>query len=283
MKNILKNIFVVCLALAAYSCQEKYDVYNLPDDKLGFTYGVDSYNGDPLPYSVHEFSFVYLGSDIVRDTVWVEMTTSGFVTDKDRPFMLEQVQISSDDKEFEDVENLTNAEAGKHYVAFDDAEVAHLMVVKAGENSVKVPVIVKRDDPYLEEGTVHLKMKLKENDNFVESFGTNKYYTISITNQLIMPVGWDIMEYYFAGEYGPAKLRFMIDAATWTINDEWFDENFGDYSLVDMGYTGYLSTYYTNKLIEYNQQRKAQGLDVLREEDGTIVQFVSYGMPQPYI
>ena len=50
-----------------------------------------------------------------------------------------------------------------------------------------------------------------------------------------------------------------------------------------MGYTGYLSTYYTNKLIENNQERIAKGMDYLRESDGTIVQFVSYGSPQPYI
>ena len=44
-----------------------------------------------------------------------------------------------------------------------------------------------------------------------------------------------------------------------------------------MGYTGYLSSYYTDKLIKYNRERKAQGLDVLKESDGRIVRFTLYG------
>jgi hypothetical protein len=100
---------------------------------------------------------------------------------------------------------------------------------------------------------------------------------------LVKPASWDVLEYYFGGDYGYEKLRFMIDCAIWTINDEWFTDNFGSYATVDMGYTGYLSTYYTNKLIELNRERQAQGLDYLKESDGTIVQFVRDGMPQPYI
>ncbi len=282
MKSIIVNISVICLALMAYSCQEKYDVYNLPDDKLGFSYGTDPY-GEVLDYYVNEFSFVYMNSEVVSDTVWVELTTSGFLADYDRPFMVEQVQITENDTEFSNYGEIKNAEAGLHYVPFNDASIADFMVVKSGHNSVKMPLVVKRDDPYLQAGDVHLKIKLKENEYFKESFGSNKYYSVVITNHLTKPAQWDPMEYYFAGVYGPAKLRFMIDAATWTVNDQWFIDNFNDYGTVDMGYTAYLSIYYTNKLIEYNTRRKAQGLDVLKEEDGTIVQFVSYGMPQPYI
>ncbi len=271
---------IFCAAAALYSCSEKYDVYNLPHDRLGFVYGTDSF-GSALTDSVQKFSFVYMPSEIVEDTVWVEMATSGFVTDKDRAFMVEQVQLKEGD--LKNVEGVVNAEAGKHFVAFSDSQLAPYFVVKAGNNSVKFPVVVKRNDPSLSEGSVHLRIKLKENDAFKESFQKDRFYTIEITNQLVQPVQWDVMEYYFAGDYGPVKLRFMIDNSTWTINEEWFADNFGSYAMVDMGYTGYLSTYYTNKLIELNRARQAQGLEPLKESDGKIVQFVNYGAPQPYI
>lgn len=280
MKTIFRSIMIFCAALALYSCSEKYDVYNLPDDRLGFIYSTDSFGGSLID-SVQKFSFVYLPSEIEQDTVWVEMATSGFVTDNDRSFMLEQVQLAEGD--IKNVEGIVNAEVGKHYIDFNDPDISKYLVVKAGENTVKFPVVVKRNDPYLEEGNVHLRFKLKETDNFKESFKANRFYTISITNKLVKPASWDVLEYYFGGDYGYEKLRFMIDCAIWTINDEWFTDNFGSYATVDMGYTGYLSTYYTNKLIELNRERQAQGLDYLKESDGTIVQFVRDGMPQPYI
>ena len=282
MKNIIKNISFVCLALSLFSCQEKYDVYDLPENKLGFTYGYDSF-GDAIDYSVKPVSFVYKSSEVMTDTVWIEMATSVFVTEHDRTFEVEQVQFTSKDPEMEDVQNVVNAEAGKHYVPFTDSGIAKYMVVKAGDNFARFPLVLKRDDPFLQEGSVYMKLKLKSNENFQESFEANRFYSVSVTNKLVQPTQWDLMEYYFAGTYGPAKLRFMIDAATWTINEKWFVDNFGNYSVVDMGYTGYLSTYYTNKLIETNRARQAQGLDPLKEEDGTIVQFASNGTPQPYI
>ena len=96
MKTIFRSIMIFCAALALYSCSEKYDVYNLPDDRLGFIYSTDSFGGS-LTDSVQKFSFVYLSSDIEQDTVWVSMATSGFVADADRSFMLEQVQLAEGD------------------------------------------------------------------------------------------------------------------------------------------------------------------------------------------
>lgn len=280
MKTMFRSIMIFFAAMALFSCTEKYEVYNLPQDRLGFVYKTDSF-GSTVQDSIDRFSFVYLSSEIVSDTVWVEMATSGFVTDYDRPFKVEQVQLSEGD--LRGVANIVNAQAGSNYIEFTSAEISKYLVVKAGQNSVKFPVVVKRDGPNTDNGSVYLRLKLKETDTFAQSFPANRFYTIEVTNQLVKPACWDVLEYYFGGDYGVAKLRFMIDMATWTINDKWFQDNFADYASVDMGYTGYLSTYYTNKLIEYNQARAAKGEDVLREADGTIVQFVSYGMAQPYI
>ena len=270
---IFNRIYVMMILLIAiFSCQEKYPTYDYPYDRLGFVYDKDVF-GTTVVDSVKKYTFVYQNSEVVRDTLWIEMATSGHIKDYDRSFEIEQVASSKG----------KNAVPGVHYVSFDDEELLQMMHVSSGANKALLPIVVLRDVS-LQEDPVYLRIKLKENNFFNESFLPDRYYTVEITDQLVMPATWEIAEYYFAGTYGPKKLRFMIDfAGKWTIDDEWFDDNFKDYSNVDMGYTSYLSNYYTNKLIEHNTERKNKGLDVLKEDVGTIVQFFSYGTPQPYI
>ena len=199
---MFRSIMIFFAAIALFSCTEKYEVYNLPQDRLGFVYKTDSF-GTTAQDSIDRFSFVYLSSEIVVDTVWVEMATSGFVTDYDRPFKVEQVQLSEGD--LRGVANIVNAQAGSNYVEFTSAEISKYLVVKAGQNSVKFPVVVKRDGPNTDNGSVYLRLKLKETDAFAQSFPANRFYTIEVTNQLVKPACWDVLEYYFGGDYGVAK------------------------------------------------------------------------------
>ena len=261
------------------ACVGQYDVYDYPYDRLGFAYETDS-SGPGHKDSIRRFSFVYMDQTVVSDTVWVRMETSGFLSNSDRPFMVEQVPV---DGMGQDGNPLADARPGIHYIDFSDEGLVEKMVVKARENHAMLPVVVKRDDPFIKNACVYLRFRLKENSFFKESFLSDRFYTIEITDQLIQPACWDIVRHYFGGEYGRVKFRFMIDSATWVINDQWFDDHFGSYENVDMGYTAYLSNFYTNRLIELNRERREQGLDVLKEDDGTIVQFVNNGDLQPFI
>lgn len=279
MKKLLQYIFTICIAsLTLLSCTEELYVYSMQENRLGFYI-------NPGQDTVQRFSFVYLNSSITTDTVWVQLNTSGHVTDYDRPFELEQVPATANDTDNEDITNnadVINAVAGQHYISFDDSSIKQHLVIKAGENSVKVPLVLKRDES-LQTSKVYLKLKLKENEHFKESFIEDRSFVIESSDMLVKPVEWGgAIEYYFSGTYGPVKLRFMIDCATWTLDDKWFAKHFSGWN-IDMGYTGYLSSFFTDELIKLNKERVAQGLDVLKEEDGTIVQFTLYAAPQPYI
>lgn len=275
MKSNFRKYLSLILVFGMCSCEEKYDVYDYPYDSLGFVYE-EEFAGIEKSDSVKRMTFVYTDESVRRDTVWVRMQTSGFVTGHDRSFDIEQVKVGG---------TAVNARAGEHYLPFDDPLVMRHLVVKAGANSAEFPVVLLRDDPYLRQGSVVLKLRLKENDVFKESFPSDRFYTIEFSDQILKPSCWEVFGNNFAGEYGEVKFRFMIDSAVWTFDEEWMSENFGSYNIVDPGYASYLSTFYANRLIEYNRQRMAEGLDVLKEEDGTIVQFNYYGSsdPVPYI
>ena len=162
------------------------------------------------------------------------------------------------------------------------AGIKEKMVVKGGCAEARFPVVFFRHAD-MQKNKIYLRLKVKENANFKESFPADRFMVIESSDMLSKPKEWGLgaIEYYFTGPYSDAKLRFMIDNASWKVDDKWFAEHFSSYS-VDMGYTGYLSTYFTNKLIEVNDARIARGEDVIKDDKGNPIYFVNYGTPQPY-
>lgn len=283
MKTIFKSIYAALMILTVASCTEKYPLYDYPENRLGFQYTYDEAVQQVLD-STTRFTFVYKPSDIKKDTVWVTLQTSGFLSDTDRHFEIMQVEANTTNihTNLPEGTQVKNAEAGKHYISFDDPELKKHMVVKAGATTATLPVVLLRH-PDLQTDKVYLRFALKENENFKESFERNRYMVIEMSDMLSKPKEWDMgaIEYYFTGPYSTAKHRFMIDYATWTLDDKWFAQHFSTWT-IDMGYTGYLSLFFTNKLIEVNDARIAQGLDVIRDENGEPIYFVNLNVPQPY-
>ena len=76
------------------SCTEKYQMYNLEDTRLGFKFKYDE-SAQMVLDSAIRFSFVY-HPELVETTVWVEVQTSGFLSDKDKTFEVEQVKATAD-------------------------------------------------------------------------------------------------------------------------------------------------------------------------------------------
>lgn len=283
MKTISKIIFAVLLTLSAASCTEKYPLYDYPDNRLGFQYTYDEATQQVLD-STTRFTFVYKPSDVMQDTVWVTMQTSGFTSKEDRHFELIQLVADATNihTSLPEGTEVANAAAGTHFLSFDDPELKKHLVVKAGATTASVPVVLFRH-PDLQQKKIYLRFALKENENFKESFQKNRYMVIEMSDMLSMPKEWGMghIQHYFAGPYSVAKHRFMIDNATWTLDDKWFSNHFATWT-VDMGYTGYLSTFFTRKLIEVNDQRLADGLDVIKDEKGNPIYFVNNSIPQPY-
>ncbi len=270
--NIIHNIKHITLAAIALigtaSCEKDLEPYSNPDCYLNFlfktTIGDDYATTDDINkgYAVTDQATIYnfkFHNDRTSDTVWIEAQTMGFVTDYDRQFALEQVMMEGEE----------NAVAGVDYVAFDSEEAQRAMVVKAGETKFKVPVIVKRSEQQRTK-TVMLKIRFKVNDYFRNGFDCMQERIIAITDRLAKPSVWDDFYLdYFLGYYGEVKHQLMIEWSGNTWDDEYITEVYN----TDNAYIDYMDQVFAKRLAEENEKRKAQGLDVYREADGTEVDF----------
>lgn len=251
-KHILSPIIAVLAALTPLfftACEEDLPLYSDHQAYLNFNYNY--YNSD----SVINYSFVYSGGK-ERDTVWLNLTTMGFLSDEDRTFELQQVATGVND-----------AVAGTHYVSFDSEEEKPYLVIKAGETTARVPVFVLRDVS-LEDTAFNLRVEVKPNGTFEQGYKEQRYKLVTITSQLTKPEEWTMyMDYYF-GEWGPVKHQFMIDAT----GENW-DNNYITSVEYDFGMVSYLISKLDRALEQENARRAAEGLPYLQEADGTLVAF----------
>lgn len=264
----IKYLLSLYMGVLLYSCTEKLPVYSSPDNRLGFEYDKNQYG--TVDDSVKRYTFVYEHESFTQDTIWVDVRTIGFLSDVERKFTIKQVPITKQDlKEYRNIEEdiqLLDAEAGKHYVPFKDTKVASYMSIAPGKNSQLFPVIINRDAT-LKTSKYYIKLEVENNEFFTEGYDAHKYRILEISDILTKPKYWNgTGQYYFLGKYGPKKLEFMINNSSWKINEQWFADLFANPYSVDMGYTTYLSSYYTQRLVEYNKKREELGQDVLRED-----------------
>lgn len=268
MKNISKYLLLFVAVLFVYSCKEELEVYSNETNRIGFYFPA---NTDSLT----SYSFVYYPQEVQEKTIWIELITVGFVSDHDRTIKI--MQVPTGDDQLQGV-------AGKHYVPFDDPAVASHLIVPAGSNKAVFPLILKRD-PSLKDGKYYIKLRVEKNDYFDLSYSTDNEKMIMVSDIITRPKYWEDggqAEFYFAGEYGDEKYRFMIDVATWTIDEDWFEKNFKDWNIVDPGYGLHMSEYFCEKLRERNRREG----NLLREKsvdgvEGQLVQFVERSIPQP--
>lgn len=260
-----------------FSCSEKYEPYNSETNRLGFYYGKDTY-GTEIKDSVVRYTFAFYSSAIQSDTVWLTVNTMGYVTDTPREFELEQIMVN-------DVEN---AVAGTHFKALSDPKIKKHLIIAAGSTTANIPIVVLRD-PSLTKKQVTLKLKIKLNKNFDLGYTEKQVAIVEFADIIVKPKGWNgQVEYHFGGPYSFDKFKFMIEKATWIMDEEWFKKNFEKAQVVDMGYAAYVSGYFVKAIKEENKARRAEGLDVLREtptESGIIgkpIQFYKYNVAQPY-
>lgn len=254
-RHILAALLLVGVGMWSTSCERALPVYDLDADALNFDVSLDGATNEPKDKL---YSFVYIDEAVMEDTVWITLNTQGFVTAYDRAFRLRQVEVDT----------VVNAVPGVHYTSFDSAEMQKYCVVPAGANTVKVPVIVHRD-PSLEENDVRLNIEVLPNENFVQGVKEYRLFPLVISNMLTKPANWQ--DYYF-GTYGPVKHRFMINQTGLRWDEDFLKEILaGDY-----GYIKYLTMLLYQRLEAENADRKAKGLDVLKEANGKKVAF-DYG------
>lgn len=239
-----------------YACERDYNLYE-GGEYLQF--GPDEsyiYNSSfILADTAKSFTFVYENSDKLKDTVYFDLYALGGPKDFDRPFVLTQ----------EIVPGQLNAEAGIHYVGFDDSSVSELYTIKAGVSHYQVPVVLLRHES-LQDTTCVLKFKLEPNENFQTGDTKLLWRKLYFSDQLIQPNGWDAtMTKSYFGKYSKVKHRFMID-----VTGQRWDDDFFAAIRPDIGFVTYWKGKMKLALLNYNAEHPDAPLT---DEDGELVVF----------
>lgn len=244
-----------CFALASCN-QENYLLY---EDVTRLQFGPDPYYlyrpeekyvlGDTL----QNYTFIYQDESVKQDTVWFHLHTMGNVAEKDRPFCLEQIQIEGGD----------NAIPGIHYLAFDSPEMSKYYVIPKNSAYQLVPVVMLRD-PSLSKTKVRLRFQIVANEHFQPGASRLIWREVDFTDKYSRPDTWMIA--YF-GEYGDAKIEFMVQQSGLRWDDACFSAALQDGSLPFWGLK------FKELLMERNRQAIDEGKPELEEEDGTKVEF----------
>lgn len=261
MKQFHKILFqALGVLFVCTSCEKELQAYSDPTCRLNFYYSsLSSTSEYKESMSRTDYSFIYAGESTMRDTVWLEVETMGFVHAEARPISLEQVEDT--------VYDLPEAVEGRHFVGLADASLIPYYNIPGGKSRAKVPIVLLRDAS-LKEGNVVLRLRIKENSYFSAGYDVLQEHAIIISDQLTKPTAWDetYCHYYF-GTYGPVKHQFLIEES----GERWDDDYINTLMSGDEGYISYLVRTMQNRLDELNAGRQAQGLGVLQEADGTEV------------
>lgn len=255
-KLVRKSSALLVLAALGglYACEREYNLY---DGGEYLQFGPEEsriYNSSyVMADTTKSFTFVYENSDKLMDTVYFDLYAVGGPKDFDRPFILAQELMS----------NEMNAEAGVHYVAFDDPSVTELYTIKAGVSHYLVPIVLLRDTS-LQTNTYALKFKLESNEYFQTGDAKLLWRKVNFSDQLIQPTKWtaSITKYYF-GKYSKVKHRFMIDST----GQRW-DDDFITATNKDFGLQKYWIAKVKLAILNYNAEHPDA---LLTDEDGELV------------
>lgn len=157
-------------------------------------------------------TFVFEKSDYIRDTIWLEVETSGDTAAFDRPFTLEQINEYPDLTYIKDdagrvTDSVIDAVAGKHYLELTNPYTTEYMKIKAGRVNASIPVVLLRHSD-LSKNIYRLKVELKPSEYFAVDF-TDNYASrkILFSDKPQRPASW----FSRWGTYSDVKMRFIVD------------------------------------------------------------------------
>ena len=118
MKNAVLYLNILFCATFMLACEQDVEVFHASgEDRLNFYYEENA-EAD----SLIDYTFIYLPSEQMLDTIWFDVETSGYVTDYPRTISFEQMAVDSN-----------AAIPDVHYVAFDNPELQNVYVVPEQE------------------------------------------------------------------------------------------------------------------------------------------------------
>jgi len=201
-------------------------------------------------------TFYYSAANVTRDTIYVPVTINAAIPTKDCQVSVTQYTDTNVYKDY------PQAKPGIHYLPFDDVDSRKAMVVKKGNYNDSIPIVILRDAS-LKNQTYVLALRLQTSGDLLVM--NNLAVTILISDRLSEPADWS--NDYF-GKYGTAKHAFMIDDT----GERW-DDAFCKLLKDDSYLLSFYNFKFRKDLLEKNQERLANGLPVLAEDDGTEVTF----------
>ena len=249
-----KILVAVALVVLAACQNEQYMVYE-DHARLQFGPTLDKIYTVQSSYedTLKNFSFLSVPSDKEIDTVYFDLYCMGRVSDVDRPYNLEQVMLDS----------VANAEAGVHFIDFDDPNLENMYVIPAHSSHALVPIIVLRDTSLSSKEYI-LEFQIKENEYFKLGDSTLMWRRLIVADVVVKPTLWSDALF---GIYSKVKHRFMQDQTGMLWDDEDIKAMNSD---VSMQY--YWQGRFQKLLYEYNNDPANEDVP-LRDENGVLVEF----------
>lgn len=187
------------------------------------------------------YSFVYEGSEIQRDTFWIDAFCSGGLDETVRTYRLRQKEEYVFSYYYDAagaiidsvlVKSKKQAVAGLHYVDFNDPMYLELCKIEGNVVNFKVPVIVLRDDPTLKTAARTLLIEFVQNEDFSPGDPNTKTFRLKISDVVEYPEAWSnystrpdvIGRNPYFGDYGKVKHQFMIDVTGKRWDNEFIDD-----------------------------------------------------------
>ena len=256
---IRKLILSLFVAWGCMSCHEELPGYISDWSAVQFVFDETSLQPDVFMYS-----FVGEDESVREDTVWFTVRPQGRLRETSGRIRLEQYtgtywQYIYDERgivtDSVEREYARQAEAGVHYVPFDDERVAPLLTLEAGALEARIPVIVLRDES-LRDTTYTLFFRIADSEDL--QAGDENYCRVQlrVSDCVSEPGRWS--KYSF-GTYSTVKHEFMIE-----VTGELWDDDF--LASLDRNDRNYYLFILNRALEEENASRVAQGLPTLRED-----------------
>lgn len=256
-KRLRQYIGLGVLFLTSMACEEQeiHKFLDVSRIQFGNVATIGDTNDSSFEDWEQNFTFVYSPSSQIVDTAYFNIFASGGPVAYDRYFTLRQVNL----------DEVENAVAGIHYLAFNTETTNELQCIRAGEVSAQCGIVLLRDSS-LQTTEVTLAFVLEQSDDFELGDPDYLYRKLEFTDQLTKPNTWtDYLTGSFLGKYSKTKHRFMIDVTGQPWNDEFIIQAMRSYAEF---------TYWVNRvkkaLAEYNN---ANPDNPLRDENGDLIEF----------
>ena len=252
-------IISLCVAFCCVACEESLPSYGTGWRGVQFVLNESSLNPN-----VYSYSFVGKEDNLNQDTVWLTVRPQGLLPEKSSRIKLEQYEgqewiyvYGNDGLVTDSILRVIpcQAEAGVHYVSFDDERMAKYLTLEPGELEKQIPVVVLRDES-LRDTTYTLFFRIADSEDLMAGDEAHSNITLRIADCISRPSAWD--NWFFAGAWSRVRHEFMIRVT----GKEWDNTFITSLTKDDRNY--YLYVFNRELKIE-NAKRAEQGLPPLRE------------------